>query len=101
MARRKVTENINIDQNTPNWEELRTEWDKKVDEMQLKAQRVEVLRDIYEKVVSAMQWDCMEYHQADEEHEETWFTYDPDHYYAWKYPIYQEVLKNIADMANE
>ena len=100
MARKK-TENINIDQNTPNWDEIRTDWDKRVEELEQKARRIDVLKEIYEKVVSAMQWECMEYHSSDEEHEDTWFTYDPESYHAWKYPIYQEVLKNIADMANE
>ena len=100
MARKK-TENINIDQNTPNWDEIKTALDKKVDEMQLKAQRIDVLEDIYEKVVSEMQWNSMEYHSADGEHEESWYTYDPESYHAWKYPIYQEVLAKIAEMANE
>lgn len=100
MARKK-TENINIDQNTPNWDEIRTDWDKRVEELEQKARRIDVLKEIYEKVVSAMQWECMEYHSSDDEHEDTWFTYDPESYHAWKYPIYQEVLKKIADMANE
>lgn len=101
MARRKNTENINIDQNTPDWDAIKTEWEKRVDEIQLKAQRIEVLKDIYEKVVGAMQWDCMEYHSSDDEHEDSWFTFDPENYHAWKYPIYQEVLAKIAAMADE
>ena len=98
MARRKK---MDIEQHEPNWDDIRTDWDKKVEELEQKARRIDVLKEIYEKVVSAMQWECMEYHSSDEEHEDTWFTYDPESYHAWKYPIYQEVLAKIAEMANE
>jgi len=103
MARRKVVENqeaMNLVE--PKWEDLRKEWEDKVEQMEQRARRIDVLKDIYEKVFTAMQWDAMEYHQADEEHDETWFTVpNEDYYSAWKYPIYLEVLAKISEMANE
>ena len=100
MAKRKVSE-VSVETTTPNWDEIRQDWENRVDEVAIKARRVEVLKDIYEKVYHGMEWDAMEYHSSDEEHEDTWFTYDPEGWSAWKYPIYQEVLKLIADLANE
>lgn len=103
MARRKVVENqeeINLVE--PNWDDRRKEWEDKVEQMEQRARRIDVLKDIYEKVFTAMQWDAMEYHSSDEEHSETWFTVPREDYYtAWKYPIYLEVLEKISEMANE
>ena len=82
----KKNKNINIEQSTPDWDELEKAWDKKVEEVEQKAKRIDVLKDIYEKVVSEMQWNSMEYHSPDAEHSVTWYTYDPESYHAWKYP---------------
>lgn len=79
-------------------------WEEKYNEARNQAERISALGSIYDKLVDSMQWDCMEYHSADEEHESSWFTdYPEDH---WQYEnasakkaVYEEVLAAIEKLA--
>lgn len=79
-------------------------WEEKYNEARKLADKINVLNGIYDKIVDAMHWDCMEYHPSDGEHDTTWFTdYEED---DWKYEdasfkkeIYEEVLAAIEKLA--
>jgi hypothetical protein len=77
-------------------------FEEKYNELHEKAERVNNLGHIYEKVKESMKWDCMQYHEPDDEHEESWFTEpDEDHYQYSQYQVYQEVLEAIEKLANK
>ena len=75
----------------------------KAEELRNKANMIEALGDIYKTIEDKMKWDCMEYHSADEEHEESWFTpYDEDLMSDWqkaKLEAFKMVLDSIVKMA--
>lgn len=77
----------------------------KTNELHEQIERIECLGEIYNKLIDQMRWDCMKYHAADEEHEESWFTdYDEEedsYYYEKSIPrktAYEEVLTAIEKM---
>ena len=78
-------------------------FEKKVQEMMEKAQYIQALGDIYAYLENKMQWDCMKYHDADDTHEEPWFTeYEWDEmadYMKYQYKAYKSVLDAIEKMA--
>lgn len=74
----------------------------KYNELHEKAERVHNLGHIYEKVQESMKWDCMKWHDSDDEHEEAWFTEpEEDDYQYSQYQAYQEVLEAIEKLANK
>lgn len=75
-------------------------WEEKIEELENKKNRVSTLQTIYEKVKTEMEWNSMEWHDADEEHDGTWYTAPSEE--SWKYSeyaVYQEVLEMIEKMA--
>lgn len=82
------------------------DFDAKFEELNKKARRVSVLSAIYESVKNKMEWDAMDYHSADDEHDSTWFT-EPDEE-SWNYEdkviayeTYKEVLEAIEKLASK
>ena len=76
-------------------------FEEKYNELHEKAERVNNLGRIYDKLNESMKWDCMDWHEQDDEHEEAWFT-EPEED-SWKYSqyqVYQEVLEAIEKLAN-
>lgn len=75
----------------------------KYEELQNKAERINILGDIYDEVHDRMQWNAMDYHGQDEEHENAWFTApeNEDDYHWNRYQVYQEVLKAIEKLADK
>ena len=49
-------------------------FEQKAEEMRQKAMLIDVYGTIYAKLERDMQWECMRYHDADDEHNEPWFT---------------------------
>ena len=49
-------------------------FENKVNELRKKADFVDALSYIYDKLSDAYNWDCMTFHAPDEEHDENWFT---------------------------
>lgn len=75
------------------------DWKTKADELQNAAERIIYLEEIYNKVQSEMQWNAMQFHSADEEHEESWFTEpEEDDYNYRRYLTYKEVLAAIEKL---
>lgn len=73
---------------------------KKYEELQNEAVRINALSEIYDQVTDRMQWNAMSYHEADDEHENVWFTEpDVDDYNYPRYMAYQEVLSAIEKLA--
>lgn len=75
------------------------DFDAKFVELNRKARRVSVLSTIYDSVMDKMKWDTMDYHGADDEHEESWFT-EPDEN-SWNYDekmLAYETYKEVLDM---
>jgi hypothetical protein len=73
--------------------------DSKVEELQAKARRIQELGTIYEKTVENMNWYGMDYHEADDEHEERWFSAPDEESYKYDtYLAYQEVLEAIEKL---
>ena len=72
----------------------------KARELEKAARRCEFLAEIYKQVHDSMQWNAMDWHKEDEEHEETWYT-EPaqDSYNRERYETYLEVLKAIEKLA--
>ena len=60
--------------------------------------KLEIYEGIRENVINSMNWECMLYHNADEEHENTWFTApDPDDYRYEKYQVYESILSDLDE----
>lgn len=75
------------------------DWTTKAEELHNAAERITYLEEIYNKVQSEMQWNAMQFHSADDEHEETWFTEpEEDDYNYRRYQAYQEVLAAIEKL---
>ena len=75
-------------------------WEEKANELHRAANRIEYLKEIYEKVENEMQWNAMKWHDADEEHTMPWFTApEEDDYDYEKYLTYEEVLATIVKLA--
>ena len=80
------------------------DFQKKYEELREKAERIENLEYVYNKVLNDMRWDCCEYHEADEEHEDRWWT-EPEseeecNSWQWsRYLAYKEVLEAIEKLA--
>ena len=77
----------------------------KKEELRRKLARLDVLETIYNKVVQDMQWNCLQYHQADDEHDSTWFTEYDEEEDSYNYermkeslPVYEEVLDCIEKL---
>ena len=72
----------------------------KAKELEKASRRCEYLAEIYNNVHESMQWNAMDFHKADEEHEESWYT-EPeiDGWNRERYEAYQEVLKAIEKLA--
>lgn len=66
------------------------------------ADRIETLEEIYIEIKNSMQWNAMEYHEPDDEHDDNWYTipYENDYRYN-KYKVYQEVLRTLENMAEK
>ena len=63
---------------------------------------LEMYGEIRDKVESDMKWYTMESHDADDEHDETWFTPPSEESDEWRkarYQAYQNVLKAIDKLA--
>lgn len=67
------------------------------------ADRIETLEEIYIEIKNSMQWNAMEYHEPDEDHENGWYTIpdEDDDYRYNKYKVFQEVLRDIENMAEK
>ena len=77
-------------------------FEEKYNELHEKAERVNNLGHIYEKVKDAMKWDCMKWHDKDEYHEEQYFTEPEEDDWSYnQYQVYQEVLKAIEKLADK
>ena len=77
-------------------------FEEKYNELRTKADRVNNLGIIYDKVKDHMKWDALRYHEKDDEHEESWWT-DPEED-DYNYPlwcVYNEVLEAIEKLANK
>lgn len=74
--------------------------DNKARELEKAARRCEHLAEIYNQVYESMQWHAMDYHSADENHKEGWYT-EPEvgEWNREKYETYLEVLKAIEKLA--
>lgn len=74
----------------------------KADELRQKAMMVSVYGTIYSKIERDMQWECMQYHDAYDEHEEAWFTEkeadELSYYEAASYKAYKSVLDMIEKL---
>lgn len=79
-------------------------WKDKYEEARKAADKVQILEEIYDKVQDAYNWNYMEYHSADDEHEESWFTELEEGHYRYENAqlakeIYGEVLAAIEKLA--
>lgn len=73
--------------------------DKRVQELHDKADRISTFVEIYEKVETEMKWNAMDWHEKDEEHENTWFTDPtPESYRYNAFCAYQEALEAIEKL---
>lgn len=77
-------------------------FEKKAQELREKADMLQILGDIYERVNRDMQYNAMKWHDADEEHTDCWFTeYDEDEmtdYTKAQLKAYKMVLQAIEKM---
>lgn len=77
-------------------------FEEKYNELHEKAERVNNLGEIYREVNERMNWNAMNWHAADDEHEVVWFTEPEENEYQYsKYQAYQEVLKAIEKLADK
>lgn len=73
--------------------------DKKIEELNQETYMLQAYKEIREKAIENMQWNGCDYHAADEEHDQTWFS-EPDPSDEYKYPKYEAYKKLIEIMDN-
>lgn len=66
------------------------------EELRKELNKLEAYESIRSKLVETMQWDCMDYHSADETHEQSWFEEPTEDSYRYeKYIAYKDILETM------
>jgi len=72
---------------------------KKAEELERAYRRANLLSEIYTKLEREMQWDAMVFHEADEDHEEAWYTApEKDDWNREQYEAWIEVLEAVEKL---
>lgn len=76
-------------------------FESEVKELQKRMDKLGIYERVLEKLEYDLKWDCMIYHNADEEHDSTWYTEPTEDDYSYdKFVVYKEVISEIEKMAH-
>ena len=81
-------------------------FEERLQELETKKRTIEAVQCVYMAVKHQMEWNAMDYHNADDDHEDSWYTVpEPEDEYDFytmaklaQYEIYQEVLDHLMDL---
>ena len=75
---------------------------KKIEELENEIERLRIYETFRKKLVDEMQWNYMDWHDADDQHTETWFTEPEDESYKYKsYKAAKDIIDKLDNIMSK